>query len=332
MFAGRPRFPLTAFSLFAPFALLACGDSPKPVTTSSVGATTPSVRTAPAAIPAGMPATAPVTITFADGETAYRAGRYEDAANRFAEYSERHPANAGAEYMLGLSAWKSGDLKGARAALDRSIALDPRNVKALLNSARVLLDLGKTDEALDRVNSVLAIDSTSAVARRLQGRALHGSGDAEGAIDAYLSALAIDERDVWSLNNLGLVYIEQGRNDEALLPLSRAVELQPRAPVFQNNLGIALERTGHIAQATEAFEAALESDSSYTRAAVSLARVQSRSDSRETGTIDLKELAQNFTLQIRMLRDSVTSVATDSAEVIPAPKVSDPVTPETDEK
>ena len=59
------------------------------------------------------------------------------------------------------------------------------------------------------------------------------------------------------MNNLGLIYIQQDRSDDALLPLARAVELRSNSPVFQNNLGTALERTGHVAAAKQAYEAAV---------------------------------------------------------------------------
>ena len=80
---------------------------------------------------------------------------------------------------------------------------------------------------------------------RLLGRAHYGLAQVDQAIDAYHRALAVDERDVWSMNNLGLIYIEQGRSPEALPALARAVELRDNSPVFQNNLGTALEKSGY---------------------------------------------------------------------------------------
>ena len=52
------------------------------------------------------------------------------------------------------------------------------------------------------------------------------AGRGPEAIDAYQRALALDDRDVWAMNNLGLLYIQQGRFEEALPPLARAVELR----------------------------------------------------------------------------------------------------------
>ena len=89
----------------------------------------------------------------------------------------------------------------------------------------------------------------------------------------------------------------------ALPPLARAVQLRGTAPVFQNNFGLALERTGHIAAAQLAFQAALQADRSYTKATVSLARVIGLvADS--TDIVDLDELAQLFRMQLGIWRDN----------------------------
>jgi hypothetical protein len=73
--------------------------------------------------------------------------------------------------------------------------------------------------------------------------------------------------------------------------------------VFQNNFGLALERTGHLAAAQLAFQAALQADSTYTKASVSLARVSALvADS--TDVVDLDELAQLFRMQLGIWRDN----------------------------
>ncbi|HET8625615.1 MAG TPA: tetratricopeptide repeat protein, partial [Gemmatimonadales bacterium] len=126
-----------------------------------------------------------------------------------------------------------------------------------------------------------------------------------------------DEHDAWAMNNLGLLYIQLGRYTEALPPLARATELKPGSPVFQNNLGHALERLGHVAQAKQAYEAAVASDSSYVKASTALARVGSLTDAESVATVDLKALADEFRATVAqwafVARDSVSEVP-DSIE------------------
>ncbi len=101
------------------------------------------------------------------------------------------------------------------------------------------------------------------------------------------------------MNNMGLVLIQAGRYEEALAPLARAVQIdEQRVPQFRNNLGIALERTGRFAQAESLFREALSLDSGYTKAAVSLARVEGRSDARGVSPVEISTLGDGFATSV----------------------------------
>lgn len=104
------------------------------------------------------------------------------------------------------------------------------------------------------------------------------------------------------MNNYGLVLIKLGRYEEAVGPLARAVELKSTSPVFQNNLGVALERREQLAGARQAFRAAIEADSTYVRAKVSLERVQTRLGDRQEAAPELSTLAHGFTEEIARWR------------------------------
>ena len=73
----------------------------------------------------GAEVTGPVS--FADGEAAYQAKKYGDATAIFERYTEQRPKNAWGHYMLGLSAWKSGDLAKAEQAFETGAERSTRN-------------------------------------------------------------------------------------------------------------------------------------------------------------------------------------------------------------
>lgn len=259
---------------------------------------------------------APREVTYKEAESVFLEKNYEEATELFTLYTDRRSENPWGYYMLGLSAWKSGQLGLAETALQTALELDPRHVKSWINLARVLLDEERADEALEMVDEALALEPESSVAYRLRGRALHQSGRLDDAIDAYRQAILIDDADVWSMNNMGLVLIEQERFEEALPPLARAVGLEPGIPIFFNNLGAALERTGHYRAAEDAFRSVLALDDGYMKAEISLARVTDMVEDAATLPVDLAELSRSFVDEVEGWREAVAyRESTDSAGV-----------------
>ena len=131
-------------------------------------------------------------------------------------------------------------------------------------------------------------------ANRMYSRICHNEGLLDEAIDGYLKVLQIKSDDIWSLNNLGLIRIEQERFDEALAPLAKAARLNTEVACIQNNLGVALERTGHYTAAAAAFEMALAADDSYEKADKSLDRVSGLTEPNGQPAVDLAALADGF--------------------------------------
>jgi superkiller protein 3 len=307
----------TSLSIFAVSLIVAACGGERSTSTASTGASTPAIpasTTVESASTGSAGTTAvPVTVSYADAETAFRGGHYREAADLFTGYAEGHPDNPWGHYMLGLSAWKAGDDERALSAFDQALQLDPSHRKSLLNSARVLLETNRPKEALERVEKALAIEPLSGESLRLLGRARYELGQVPDAIEAYHRALALDNRDAWTMNNLGLIYIQQGQSDAALLPLSRAVELRSTAPAFQSNLGNALERSGYFTAARAAYQAALTADSDYVKAQAGLTRVTGRVDQDGEGEVDLGALSREFQSQIAQWQDS--TVVSDSTVV-----------------
>jgi tetratricopeptide (TPR) repeat protein len=213
-------------------------------------------------------------VTFADGEAAYQAKKYGDAMAIFERYAAQRPKNPWGHYMLGLSAWKNGDLAKAEQAFERALAIDPNHVKSLLNESRVFLELKKHDEAIDRLTRAEAIEPDSVQVLRLLARTYHAQGRTNEAIATYRHAIEVNALDVWSMNNLGLVLLETNRADEALPLFAEAAERRSDVAAFHNNLGMALEHTGRFRAAATAYTSALATDPGYAKAKQNLARVE----------------------------------------------------------
>src|SRR5262245_8076770 len=219
-------------------------------------------------------ATITTSASFADGEAAYNNKKYGEATAIFEAYTGRRPDNAWGHYMLGLSAWKSGDFAMSEKAFDQALTLDPNHVKSLVNSSRLFIDQKRYDDAIARLTRAAEIDPESLEVSRLLARTYADQGKSEEAIAAYRRVVELHENDAWSLNNLGLLLLDSKHADEALPLFAKAVELRKDVAMFHNNLGMALEHTGRFRAAAEAYSGALTADPGYEKAKLNLARVE----------------------------------------------------------
>jgi tetratricopeptide (TPR) repeat protein len=273
----RPTRHVTAVLLLAAFGAVGCskgGDTARTKAEPTGTAQAKPVTKSSEPLKAAAQPTITEPATFADGKAAYDAKKYSDATTIFASYTERRPDNAWGHYMLGLSAWKSGDPARAESAFEKALGIDPNHVKSYVNLGRVLIDLKRSDEALVKLERAVDIDPDSGEVRRLLGRTYHAQGKIDEAMDAYRHVIELNEFDAWSMNNLGLLLLEKQRADEALPLFAKAVELRKDVPAFHNNLGMALEHTGRFKDAATAYGGALTADHGYDKAKQNLARVE----------------------------------------------------------
>ena len=294
------RFPVILMAaivctVIAAYAFAACGDrnpdqarAGEPVSTTR---STVPVGNASTEKPA-LVISGPVTFEMAD--SSYRDRRDGDATTLFKTYAADRPTNPWGFYMLGLSAWKSGDREQAESAFVQALSLDSTHVKSHLNLARVLLESGKPDSALQHIEAAIALDSTSSEPLRLQGRAFEAQDKNDDAIVAYQHAIVKDDNDVWAINNLGALYMRVQRFEDAIGPLARAVELNDKVATFHNNLGMALELTDRFDIAIEQYRAALAIEGTYGKAVANLQRVELVKQDPSVTPVDLAERSKSF--------------------------------------
>ena len=277
----RPTRHVTAVMLLAAFGAVGCSKSKEAPQAKQVS--TDVAQKTPTLIPAAVGtdgegfvsgAAPKISSSFADGEAAFNARKYAEATAIFESYVGSRPRNVWGHYMLGLSAWKSGDLPKSEQAFEQALSLDDSHMKSLVNESRLFIDQKRYDEAIDRLTRASEVDPESAVVFRLLGRTHTAKGETDEAIEAYRAAIEVNESDAWSMNNLGLLLIEIKRADEALPLLAKAVELRSDVAEFHNNLGMALEHTGRFKAAAKAYGDALTTNAAYSKAKKNLARVE----------------------------------------------------------
>lgn len=253
-------------------------------------------------------------VTYEKAEEAYLAGRYGEAVELFTAYTKRRDENHWGWYMLGLSARRAGDPDLAAEALERSLEIAPGHVKSMLNLARVRLDAGRAEGALEILEGALEADQESNAAYRLRGVALGELGRSDEAAESYRLAIAIDGNDAWSMNNLGHLHIEEGEFEKALPPLALATRIDSTVAVFWNNLGMVLERSGDFRAAEKAYDSALNADEGHEKAFANWTRVREVDEEPGIGKVDLAAAAESFIEDIEQWK-----LARSGQDAAPAP-------------
>lgn len=156
------------------------------------------------------------------------------------------------------------------AALEKTIALDPKNVEAHDLRAERLAEMGRFDEAL------AAAQPPEFAADRpfiLQGRAAWVEarrGNYAAAIPPMQALVAVDPKYVWGWHQLAEWYNETGRPEGYLEAASELVRLQPGHPVALTMRGEAKLQTGDREGGKADLREALKVSAGYSPAAAVL--------------------------------------------------------------
>jgi len=234
----------------------------------------------------------------------------EKAAEYAQQWLAKYPRNAEVLYLNGVLRSRDGDFAAARALLEKSIALDPRDAAAHSALGNALAQLHDKPGAARELESGLALGDESpdneyalaqvlrslgqpeAAARHLQtyqrlkndqsgkaqaaGKAESGdqflaAGKAAEAAAQYRDALISDPNEAVLHYKLSRALDKLNQTSDENSELERAIALDPKLAEAQNQLGYLAARNGDPNRAEKFFRAAIAASPSYTVAWVNLA-------------------------------------------------------------
>ncbi|HUQ26005.1 MAG TPA: tetratricopeptide repeat protein, partial [Burkholderiales bacterium] len=126
-----------------------------------------------------------------------------------------------------------------------------------LDDASRLLKAGQRDQALERVNRVLAQKSSDPKARFLKGIILTEQGNAKDAIEVFTRLTQDYPNLPEPYNNLAVIYAGQGQYDKARAALEQSIRTHPSYATAYENLGDVYAKL-----ASQAYDKALQLDKS----------------------------------------------------------------------
>ena len=114
-----------------------------------------------------------------------RQERFREATRLYLQITGRHPDRASAHNDLGLCYARQSMLSEAIESLERAISLQPRRMLYRNNIATILIEVGRTPEALGHLTAV----HDEAIAHYNVGYLLHMQGDDRRAVSHFSAAL-----------------------------------------------------------------------------------------------------------------------------------------------
>src|SRR5919108_4235457 len=138
-----------------------------------------------------------------------------------------------------------------------------------LQEAQQLFKAGQTPQALERVNRALAANPREPQARFLKGLIFTEQGKQQEAIDIFAKLTQDYPNLPEPYNNLAVIYASQGQYDKARTALEQSIRTHPSYATAYENLGDVYAKL-----ASQAYDKALQIDSSNTAAKNKLALVR----------------------------------------------------------
>lgn len=157
------------------------------------------------------------------------------------EASQRFPENASLWLNLGVSQLGLGNQEGAITSLERAIQQDPEDRQgwasaATIHLARHYYEVNNPNAALRAADRALDWRPALVTGWIYQGLAKRALGDASGALQSQQKARALDPSRAEIHNNIGNVYADLGRFDEAKKAFEQALSIDPNFLEARQNL------------------------------------------------------------------------------------------------
>jgi len=166
---------------------------------------------------------------------------YTDAIKWLKKSVELQPTNKDAWYYLGRAYYSKAQLPEARAAFEKVLELHPQDTKAQTNIGLILETSGQTDAAMEAYRTAIAWQEKGAEASEQPyanlGSLLLEQGRAQDGVAALEKAVAMSPRNAFCRLKLGIAYRQLGRLQDSEEQLIQATTLEPENAAAHYQLG-----------------------------------------------------------------------------------------------
>lgn len=189
------------------------------------------------------------------GKVLIEQGQYGPARTELTKVCTQNPKQVEATYLLGVAQEKEGALTDALESYRKVIALDGRNVAAILAAAEVMVEMGQIREAQVHIENYMNLAPEDPGMCEIAGRLAMMQRDFAKAADHYRLACDQDPRNVFYQDALAKALYMGGRHKEAVEVLARIVAQKDYKPTASQYgmLGNCYLMIGRPKEARDAF-------------------------------------------------------------------------------
>ena len=198
-------------------------------------------------------------------------GKPEEAIRDLLEVAKVDEKNAAVQYLLGVAHLSQKNFKEGKARFGRALQIAPAFLEAQLVLADLLLATGETAEAVAGAEEVLKMQADNVPALLIAGQG-HILLQSPQEAEPYLQRVAeLEKESAFARMVLARVYLETGKQGDALRACEEAIQLNPNLSIARFLLGSLHEEMGEYQRAVEEYERAVEIEPILPAAANNLA-------------------------------------------------------------
>lgn len=213
--------------------------------------------------------------------TSLKQKRYDQALKAIAALEKKQPDNLGVHTLRAAALSSKGDRAGARQSLEKALSIDAAYFPAAAALARLDIVDGKLDQAAKRFDSVLAKDPKNVQALLALAEFRNREGKNQEAVDLIKRAIAVAPTDPTPRAALIGYHLRQKDYKSATATAQEAMQAIPDRPELMEISGRALQEAGDLDQAVMVYTKLVTLLPSSPQPYVRLAEVQLAAKNRE---------------------------------------------------
>jgi len=201
---------------------------------------------------------------------------------------------AAGDFLLGQAELADNKPDAARAAFERALTISPTAIEPM--TALVHLDLTQQhpDQAIARLDQVIARFPNNALLRNLKGEALADLKRTDPAIASFREAITLSPDWAVPYRSMAAAESAAGRNEDAIKALQDGIQASSGAPQLISDLAELYEKMGRTDAAIAVYENLLKADADSAAAANNLAMLLATYRSDKPSLDRARSLCERF--------------------------------------